>query len=538
MEHRPNIIFIMVDQLGAAELHCYGGEVCSTPTIDHLASRGVRFDRCYASSPLCAPSRATFLTGRSPEIHGITDNNLVLRAVEWANGAPTYAHVLQKAGYKTGGFGKFHVSPMQSPEPPDLRSVGFDEVVITEDPKLGSWLDWIEREYPEHYRTALAMCWPMPYITQYGKEGRNLWNEWRQAHEEIILPLQSSSPWSVMYPSPLPKELHQTTFITNEALRFMQTHVQEQPDSPFFCKISYVDPHDPYDPPAPYDSLFHPDDMPDPIPAAVRHYESSILEDSKRFNGFDALIGNLQSLKQLRALYHGSLRFIDDQIARIVRWLDETGLCEDTILVFTSDHGEMLGDHELITKGAKHYDKGIRCPLIVCGTGIMPKVTDRLTCTLDFFPTLCDWGMADSRPPLEGRSFAAACKSDDNETFHTEWDDVLIQGLDHRGLITSDRWRLTMYFDGEGHQMHDLHNDPTEQQNLYAVADWSWKRQELMERMIYAMMRSGRTQQYENLPIQEGMKCLVDEFTFIPLLEPRNVDTNDNRRGGHACETA
>ena len=116
-------------------------------------------------------------------------------------------------------------------------------------------------------------------------------------------------------------------------------------------------------------------------------------------------------------LYHGSLRYMDDQIARLVAFVQERGLWENTILVFTTDHGEMLGDHGLFTKGVKHYDMGIRCPLIVAGGPVTQPVQagqrsrpvhDRLTCTLDFYPTFCDWAGVheEARPPLEGKSFA------------------------------------------------------------------------------------------------------------------------------------
>ncbi len=122
-----NIIFITADQLAARWLGCYGSGVDSTPTLDRLAAEGVRFERCYATFPVCAPNRATMLTGRSPVVHGITTNNYVLRT-----DMPTYAHVLQRQGYRTGGFGKFHQTPMHMPVG-DMAHLGFDESVVSDE---------------------------------------------------------------------------------------------------------------------------------------------------------------------------------------------------------------------------------------------------------------------------------------------------------------------------------------------------------------------------------------------------------------------
>ena len=143
----------MADQLAAAFLRCYGGQVDSTPTLDRLAVEGVRFDRCYATHPVCAPNRATILTGRSSSVHGIISNNYTL-----ATDNTTYAQVLRAHGYRTGGFGKFHQTPMHVPVPDSLDYLGFDESLVTEDPKW-PWLDWVQMEHLEYHEQALAMCW-------------------------------------------------------------------------------------------------------------------------------------------------------------------------------------------------------------------------------------------------------------------------------------------------------------------------------------------------------------------------------------------
>jgi len=499
-----NIVLIMADQLAAGFLGCYGSGVDSTPTLDRLAERGVRFDRCYATCPVCAPNRATMFTGRSPVVHGLISNNFTLQT-----DMPTFAHMLRSRGFRTGGFGKFHLTPMPMAHPADFEYLGFDEAVITEDPKLGAYLDWIAAEHPEHYRTALAMSWPIPWIHEYGPDKRDLEPEWRKARQEILDPLEEASRWCLMYPSPLPAELHQTAFITDQALDFMARHSDDGSERPFFCFVSYVDPHDPYDPPAPYARMFDDADMPGPLPPGWDRERNAILDQSRdELRDFRTICDDPRAIARLRALYHGSVRFIDDQIARIVAFLDDRNLWDDTILVFTTDHGDMMGDHELLTKGVKHFDKGIRCPLIVCGRGIEAAVTDRLSCTLDFFPTLCDWaGVADAlRPPLEGKSFAPVAEGGTEED---SWEEVLVAFGPVSSVITADGWRLTVYNSNDPGEMFNLREDPDEQNNLYDDPGWSEKRRELTERLVRCFIEQGECQQYRNLPAKDGKKWLV-----------------------------
>jgi arylsulfatase A-like enzyme len=502
----------MADQLGAAALGCYGSGVDSTPTLDALAEQGVRFDRCYATAPVCAPNRATILTGRSPVVHGIISNNYVL-----ATDMPTYAQVLRAHGYRTGGFGKFHQTPMHCPVPEDLAYLGFDESLVTEDPKW-PWLDWVEREHPEHYEWALSMVWPWPNHPRPDKGPLA-----DRAREERLAPLRRRSAWGMMYPSPLPPEVHDTTYITDLGLDFMRRHGAEHGDRPFFCHVSYVDPHDPYDPPEPYAGMYDPGDMSDALPAEWVGQGFQTLRASQRlFRGFDEIWTKPDVLRQWRALYHGSLRYMDDQIARLVDHLHASGLWENTVLVFTTDHGEMLGDHGLYTKGVKHYDKGIRCPLIVAGGPVSASIngpaTDRLTCTLDFYPTFCDWaGVApEDRPPLEGKSFAGLCHAAEEGSGAAEtgkgtpggeaWREVSVAIGTVESVVTDDGWRLTRYLADDRGQMFNLVEDPGEQHNLYDDPAYAAKRQQLLERLVRAMAAPRLVPQYRNLPLVDGRK--------------------------------
>jgi arylsulfatase len=508
-----NIIFIMADQLAAKWLGCYGSDVPSTPSLDRLAAQGMRFDRCYATFPVCAPNRATALTGRSPVVHGITTNNYVLRT-----DMPTYAHVLRRQGYRTGGFGKFHQTPMHMPVPDSLDYLGFDEAVVSEDPKWGPWTEWIKREHPEYYDAALAVAWPFwpnhpaPEDVSRAKRARN----------RILVPLMARSLWPVMYPSPLPPELHDTTFITDRGLDFIDRHRVEHPDEPFFCHISYVDPHDPYDPPEPYASRFEPADMPAPLPAEWIDEGIQALAKAQRFWRFDQVWHNPDVVAHLRALYHGSLRLIDQQIGRLVTYLHANGLWEDTVLVFTTDHGEMLGDHGLMTKGPNHYDAGIRVPLIVAGGGVAAGVSDRLTSTLDFFPSFCDWAgvEAQQRPPLEGRSLAPVSSGEPDPA---PWGEVSVATGAVRSVLTDDGWRLTRFVAEDKGQLFDLNADPDEQVNLYASPQHTERRQWMLERLVAVESRPAQFPQYRTLPVDGGHIWLAGSGHGHHLMEGAEV---------------
>ena len=485
---RPNIVFLQADQLAARSLHCYGGAVESSPTLDRLAAEGLRLDRCYTTFPICLPNRASMLTGRTPGIHGLIGGQTKLLAE-----MPTYAHLLADAGYRVGGFGKFHREGTSSPHPRVLDDLGFHEFTIVEDDKRGPYLDWIHEEHPDYYELALG---------RLGKCKGHLTPEQEAARErartEVFRPLFNQMQYVHMFPSPFPSEVHDTTYITDLGVRFMERHLETRSDQPFFCQISYVDPHDPYDPPAPYDTMFPADEMPEPLPQEWKEQGPECLDDFNALNCKVIREQNPKIFRQARAYYHGSIRFMDDQIARVVRFLSDRGLTENTVIVFTTDHGDMMGDHGFLAKGLAHYDGCVRCPLIVWGGGIPAGVSDRLVSALDFLPTFC--GLAGigsvSLPPLEGKSFVETCRG---RTPGDEWGEIAITSNGSQTVVTDDGWRLTRYLEaGEG-QMFNLREDPDEQCELYCQPQWAEKRQELLERLVAASARPYSIPRYRNL---------------------------------------
>jgi len=485
----PNIVFIQADQLAARAVRCYGGAVDSTPTLDRLAREGRRFDRCYTTWPLCLPNRATMMTGRSPGVHGQIGGQTKLLADN-----PSYAHVLRRAGYRIGGFGKFHREGTSSAHPRVLDDLGFDEFAIVEDDKRGPYLDWIRREHPDYYELALGRLGKCKgHLTPEQETLRE------RARQRVFRPLFQQMQYVHMFPSPFPAELHDTTWITDLGLRFIDDHRREHPDRPFFCQVSYVDPHDPYDPPTPYDTLYRPDDMPEPLPAEWIEQGPSCLADFNALNCKVIREQNPAIFRRAAALYHGSIRFMDDQIARLIACLNERGLAGNTVVVFTTDHGDMMGDHGCMAKGFVHYDGSIRSPLIAWGADVTGGPTDRLTCALDFFPTFCDLAGVDrdTLPPLEGRSFAGVLAG--RPAGDDTWPEIAVQSNGVQSIVTDDGWRLTRYLQHNQGQMFDLSRDPDEQRNRYDDPDAADKKLELLERLVAVSMRPYNLPGYRNL---------------------------------------
>lgn len=535
MKKSPNIVFIMADQLAASFVGCYGSGVNSTPNLDGLAKDGILFSRNYAATPVCAPNRACILTGRSPEIHGVVKNNHVLQSDN-----PTFLNVLKHKGYSCGGFGKFHQTPMPFAPPLDLGYLGFDETVVSEDPVWGEYIDWVKSEHPESLEKALSVtnCHSGTVRPDYNTEmkqgaSEEDWQIKKENFEKYLGKRISESSWERMYVSPLDKDADDSSFITENGLDFMRKHKDRK--SPFFCQFSYVGPHDPYDPPEAYASMFDPEDMKEPIPPGWKNEPGTEFLDNIRDNylNFRRICDNKEEILKLRAYYHGAIRMIDDCIGDIIYFLKNEGLWENSIVIFTTDHGDSMGDQGLIAKGIHHYDTCIRTPLIISGGAAKERgYTDRLTVSTDIFRTVCEIAgvCGEEMPPTEGKSFAGEIL-DGHETHYHE---AVISTIDGAStIISDDGFRLTIYYGREYGQLFDLKNDPTEQNNLYKNSAYEKKKIELLELFIKLKAKNTMlTGQYRNMPVLNGEKfCPNNLNEKLPLYckpkAPWLEDTNN-----------
>ena len=499
MNETPSgILVFFIDQLSARWLEA-AGERLSLPNVRRLQRMGTTFSNAITSNPVCCPARATLATGLTSRQHGVLENGYQLDPA-----LPTFMRTLQSAGWRTGAFGKVHFHPHFAGLYPDYKAYGFDVAHITEDPRGGEWLDWVERENPEHYEAALATVWAphIPEFENYGPKQVKL--------RERIEKLRNSYQWANReFPDnepgahslPFPEKVSQTAWITTHALDFLKDLPDERP---FLAHVSYVQPHGPYCPPAEYLRRVDPDNLPEPVP-------TEWLNDPHAPAYFHSKTPSSGNWRHVRRCYFADLMHLDHQLGMIFDQLEALNRLESTTIILLADHGDLLGDHGCYGKEERHYDACIRVPLIIAGPGvkggqirtemvqledICPTVLDIAGASLPHMPKAGSYLKMDAAeiPQLPGHSLLPLCRGETPSgwrpaAYCESYNRIASANPgDWARTIRTERYRYTFYPCGNGDQLFDLLEDPDEQNNL--VADpahariRSELRDQLMERII------------------------------------------------------
>jgi arylsulfatase A-like enzyme len=350
---QPNVLFIMSDQHNARALGCAGNPEVSTPNLDRLAAAGARFTQATAQTPQCCPSRYTIWTGRYPRSHGLLWNRVVEPLEE-----RTIAEILGERGYATATIGKHHMRHHPSEH-------GFAHVVDREE-----------------YRTALSF-----------RLGDQLPQDARRDPELELLMGGAGA-------SRLPHALHQSAFWADEALRF----IDEQAGAPWCLWLSFYGPHTPIEPAEPFASMYDPAAL--TLPGNFSYEWPHDLAMLARLVEEFSVLDEAQH-RRLLALYYGLVTQIDADIGRVLAHLEELGLARDTIVVYTADHGGMMGEHATWRKTTLAYDATVRVPLLVRGPGVRAgTVHDELVGLVDLLPTLLHLLDVPVPDAVQGISFA------------------------------------------------------------------------------------------------------------------------------------
>ena len=425
MPEKRNLLVLFPDQLRHDFLGLYGARFVDTPNIDALAERGVVFGRAYSQHPVCVAARTSLLTGLHAVRTGVLDNGMFLRPDLAACGIATWAETLAASGYQTAAIGKMHFYPW------DL-SLGFGYRSVAEDKR------WIHvRDDYYHYLRAHG------HRKYHGNEHEG-YHEDRGAVINLL-------PWE-----------HQVDrFVGQEAVRYIREYGN---DGPFAMMVGFPGPHCPYDPAPEFLAGLDPAAMPPPVPNAgdtpgLR--AANVAGNLGAWNGVDYSEFTLAQKLKIRAHYAALVRQIDTQVGEIVAALRERGLYENTAIVFASDHGDYLGDHDLIGKG-HFFESSIHVPLLVHlpwaeGSTVVddPVTLTDVTATLlalagEEVPT---W--MDSRP-LPGLGLPNSAPRE-----------RIVGALAGGWMIQERDWRLAKYETGEA-TLFDLEADPDEQRNLIA----------------------------------------------------------------------
>ncbi|MHC4872264.1 MAG: sulfatase family protein [Planctomycetota bacterium] len=484
MPNKPNILWIMTDQHRADCLGLMGNSHINTPNLDRLAESGIVFENAFCQSPVCMASRAVLFTGRYPAVMGVRGMG-ILPPLE-----TTTPEVFQRNGYATGGFGKLHLTPelytaeaLKSDKPElDLRvykeeaelgyipddevkkNYGFQEHIGCDDALQGNFKDWIKEVKPELLEK-----------------------------ERIKFPGTPAATFVSQYPS----EFHQTTYIANKAIDYIE---KQSTAKPWFTFCSFIAPHHPFEAPQDQIDKYDLESIPvDPEtkaidPQYIPEYVKDVIDETDNYTK--------EGMKRTIQHYYASISLIDDNVGRLIQCLKDRGEFDNTIIIFTADHGEFLGSRKLLRKPSLHFDELLRVPLLVklpdsenSGT----RYSDMIELT-DVHPTLLGLSGLDINPGTQGTDWSEDLKNNSfkgrDDIFSELYDDpvdpekcLIVKSLNGPycacQTLRTREWKLNIYpTRGQQYgQLFDLINDPGEENNLYGNSEYS----EVREKMLWQL---------------------------------------------------
>lgn len=422
MPQRPNIVVLMSDHTNAQALAL--GSQCRTPHFDGLAREGVRFAHCYTPNAICSPARASLMTGTYPSTHGVWDCTHTQRR-EWVDvrgGLEHWSQRLAAAGYVNGYFGKWHVEPSGR-----LESLGWAEHDIGD---LHSW-----------------RAKPIPGSEVVVKT---------EGYDDYLLAATSSETGASHHPA------------FDRGIDFIRRHAGQ--DRPFCCFVSTSEPHDPYVPPQSFLEGYNADTI--RLSPTLRESDSSgkpeVVARMRRL--WDSLTD--EDWRKITAAYCATVTFLDSESGRLLAALKETGAYDDTIVIVTADHGDMLGGHGLATKGVgTPYEEVYNVPLIVRAPGMRGgEDADHRVSLVDVAPTILDLCGLDPFERCQGRSLRPVLDGSSNRD---EWRDAYAEFYGQRFVYTQrivwlDEWKY-VFSPGGIDELYNLREDPHEERNLAAL---------------------------------------------------------------------
>lgn len=476
---RPtNIIFITSDQQRA---DCYGfaGRRVKTPHLDRLAREGTHFTACITPNLVCQPSRASMLTGMLPLTHGVIDNGIDLPDEIGHRG---FAGALDGAGYDTAFIGKAHFATANTFSP-----TGTPECLKSSERFPLSWAGpYMGFKHVE--LTCLGHLFPHqpPGDPLQGRHYER-WLYSRGVPQEVFelwkTPTRETTGAAQTWSSALPPSWHSSTWCADRSIEYLRSRT---PDRPFCMWVSFPDPHHPFDCPEPWSNLHHPDEV--DLPKAPQKdldqrpwWHKASLErppvgGDEAARKFRASLSRApdQTEAQLRDMtsnYYGMISLVDHSVGRILSALRDSGMEENTLVVYSTDHGDLLGDHGLYLKGPTAYEGLLRVGLIMKGPRVPPNQrVDEPVSTLDLAATFADIGGAQLDPAAQSRSLLPVISgAQTRDVAHSEWH--VNEGrcgvpLELHTVRTKD-WKCTVELRSGAGEMYDLRNDPEEMRNLY-----------------------------------------------------------------------
>ncbi len=498
-KQKPNLLFIFTDQQRADTLEVYGNNKIHAPHLNQLAKESVVFKNAYVTQSVCTPSRATIMTGLYPHNHGCIANNSILN-----ENIPTLAEQHRDSDYKKAYMGKWHLGNEIVPQR------GFETWVSIEDEYRAFHTD---SDYKDRH------CSYYDFLIEHGFQ-----------------PDQQSPEFSYFsryFASRLPDPYSKPAFIAKKATQF----IEENKDNPFMLYVNFFEPHSPFF--SPFDSLYDPEVVGLPegyhdkidLHGPLKYHFNRLHAD--QVDGH-AISGKRteEDWKKLRAYYWGLISLVDKYVGEILKSVEANGLENDTIIVFTSDHGEMMGDFQMMTKCVQ-YEAAVKVPLMIKVPGIKSKVIQEPVSQIDLVPTLRELLGSKSDLKLDGKSLLGVISGEEslenNDVFiewngkdgeskwfqdysDSEWKDQIDQvvGAAVRTIVTTEGWKLSLTSAGE-HELYYLPNDPRETMNLYGKSEYASQEKKLVYKILEWQKRTN-----DQVELQLEQK-ISDEDTYVKI---------------------
>ncbi len=456
----PNVVLLMSDQHRRDAMGAAGSSVAQTPNLDRLAREGVRFTNAYCANPVCTPARASLLTGLYTHNHGAWNN-----ATPWPRQHPTIAHFLSRAGYQTALIGKMHFV--------DAQTHGFDYHL--------DFNDWFQQLGPKIRLYANELEFPnsgsgLPQIDDLWRDTGDPWKADREPDGRL-------GPVAVGRVSRIPGEDQFETFVARESVRFLRQHGRE---APFFLVASFLKPHDPFMPTQRFADRFPPSSMHLSATWGKVHLGAAPAEVRRSIerNRPTPELSDPEQARRRMAFYFASLAEMDDALGKVLAALDELDMTRDTIVVYTSDHGEMLGDHGLWQK-FQFYEPSCGIPLLVRAPGLAPAGQ---TCAMPVShvrvaATLCELCEAPQPSGLDGDSFARQIRQPAEAPPATIFAEYALRTPAAKYMIREGAYKYT-FRAHDAEELFDLAADPIEMRNLALEPSAKNKARQMKEKLF------------------------------------------------------
>ena len=452
MANQPNILWICTDQQRADTIGTLGNRFVRTPHINALAAQGTAFTSAYCQSPVCTPSRASFLTGRYPRTTRCRQNGQAIPSTE-----KLISRLLADAGYTCGLAGKLHLATCAN---------GVVEKRIDDGYKVFHWSHHPQPDWPENAYTQ--------WLTQQGQT-------WDKLYKGQSTPYIKEG---------IPAEYSQTTWCANMAIDF----IKEQKGSPWFFSYNCFAPHHPFDPPANYLARYNPENLPTPkykpneanSKTTYQRLDSEFAHSDP--NSYHVAAMTDRDKQQVTAAYYAMVDLIDYNVGRMVAALNETEQLNNTIVIFMSDHGEMLGDHGIYLKGPHFYEEAVRVPLIFSWPGQFKTglKVDGLTELIDITPTLLDAAGLSIPQFIQGKTLLPILSGKANPDHHrnsvfSEYYNAWSHKHSYGTMLRTNIHKMIVYHGTDQGELYDLDKDPDEFNNLWDIEKYSELKTQLLK---------------------------------------------------------